>query len=260
MTRLDLDLPAFWESLSLLSRVRLKLKMPTCSFVTDIDTSSAHLVDQTLVIPGGGLTIETTNFQEAYTSTTPPALQLISLKRHLNITLLPNEPEACRKFHFFSKALSKNEMPDEFEIEPICEPGLCPCCIDSAQMRIRQIPQNPLTVILANCAAHQTSLIVSAKNADGGLTISHSPTNLLRQEEFLISEGDHDHIKINIRHLHALRLTEETLDGCLHQSLELINSHGEVTCTFSAPKKIISNSWETVLSKYNHSFQQITPA
>jgi len=229
--------------------------MPTCSFITDIDTSSAHLVGDTLTIPDGGLSFLTDSFAEIYASALPQALRMISKERQLGLSFFPNEAEACQNFHFFSKAFSQHPEPAHFHLSAPEEPSLCPCCIDVAQFRVRQLAQNPLTAILAHAASSETSLVVSAENHDGLLTIAHTPVNLLRQDENLISEGTDDQLKISIRHLHAMRLTEETLDGVPHQSLALLNSHGDITCTLSAPSAKIATAWQDVLGRKDNCYQ-----
>ena len=255
MTQLDAQTTAFWENLSLLSNCRLQLEMPTCSVVTELDTSSAHLFENILTFLDCGLSLDITYFTEIYATSSPPALHLISSNRKLVASLYLNEKEAASRFHFFAKSFALEQMPENFVLEQAQPPSLCPCCIDAAQFRIRQIAQNPLTAILAHAASIELPLIVTLRQTEGCLTFARTPVTLLRQDENLISEGSPDRLKISIRHLHAMCLTEESLDGQSHQSLALLSSHGEVTSTLSAPSKEIAETWRTILHCRDHHYE-----
>lgn len=260
MNRLDTKHPGFWENLSFLSQCHLKLELPSVSFQTSVDVSSAHLVDNTLCIPGGGLSLEVLTFEEAYASSKTPGFHLISENRKLGLRLTPKEEKVIRQFHYFSEALAIEEIADHFEMDRPDEPQLCPCCIASAQFRIRQMAQNPITVILAHAASARQPLIVSTKTNEGGLTMNHTPTNLRRDDDMLISEGHGDQVEINIRHLHAMHLNGGVVDGRSHQSLTLLNSHGHEVCTISAPSDQVREKWIETLRDQNCCYEVTSPS
>jgi hypothetical protein len=257
MNRLNTSLPSFWSNLSFLSQCKLTLEAPTSVIQTSIDFSSAHLIDDILTIPGAGLSLKSSSFLEVYATSPSPALQLISATRQLGITLQPTNTQEFKQFRFFCEAYSGASAPKDFQPDGPATPELCPCCLDAAQIRIRQLAQNPLTAVLAHSASSQIPLLVSTENEDGCLTIAHTPTNVLKKDECLVSEGITDHIENSIRHLHAMRLTKEMIDGQKYQSLELLSSIGKTTGRISAPANLIENAWEDIFSRRDHCYEII---
>lgn len=254
MIRLDSSLAAFWENLTHLSRCRLRVETPTASLTTNIDASSAHLSGGALTVPDGGLVIGTSRFEEVYAGTTPTALHMISRERQLGISILPDQKETRRRFQFFAEAFSLGSLPPDFQVERPKSPDLCPCCLEAARLRVRRMAQNPLTAILAHAATDEVSLVATLRNSDGGLTVAHTPVNLLCKGQYLISEGLDDELKISIPHLHAMSLSEELLEGIPHEVLTLLNSHGEVSGILSAPSEEVAGAWNLILSRRDHCY------
>lgn len=259
MYHLDTTLPKFWNNLSFLSSCELKIETPTCTTNATIDLSSAHLTDGTFTIPGAGLTLETASFSEIYSTFDPLKVTLISQSRELKLSLRPTDDQALPKLHAICAAYASETTSQNFKVPGVVTPGLCPCCIEAARIRVRQITRNPLTAILADAALRSNALLVSVQSKDGCFSSAHLPAHLLQNDSCLISEGFGSRFEINIRHLHAMKLTTEMIDGKSHRSLELMNSLGNTTNKVSAPADQIKEAWVQILGRRNHCYDIISP-
>ena len=259
MLLLDSKLDAFWESFSFLSDCSLEVKLPTCSTTSKVDTSSAYVSEGRLIVPGAGLSFDTACFKEIYASASPAKLSMISEHRRLALSFTLEDESMRQKFGYFAKAFALDTVPDDFQLESPVAPHLCPCCMDAAKYRVKNLAQNPLTCILDHAAGLHYPLVVSLRNADGQMMTSHTPVHLKRQGGRLISEGRDNQFQIDITHLHAMRLNEVRLDGVPHISLALYNSRGEKNCSISAVSFDMANTWQTILDNKNHCYEMIEP-
>ena len=233
--------------------------MPTCSVTSKVDVSSAYMLKGELIVPGAGLSFDTTCFKEVYASESPAVLYMISEHRRLALSFTLEDDRVRQKFGYFAKAFSLDTMPDDFQLEKPIAPNLCPCCMDAAKYRIKNLAQNPLTCILDHAAGLHYPLTISLRNAEGQMMMSHAPAHLQRQEGRLSSEGRDNQFQIDINHLHAMRLNEVRLDGVPHISLALYNSRGEKNCSISAVSSDMANTWKTILDNKNHCYEMIEP-
>ncbi|MFT6862673.1 MAG: hypothetical protein ACJAVK_001232 [Akkermansiaceae bacterium] len=255
MYSLDTTLPEFWNNLSFLSSCELRLETPTCMTSATIDLSSAHLTDGTFTIPGASLALATASFSEVYSSFDPLKVTLISHSRELKLSLRPTDDQALPQLHTLCDAYASEAASQNFKVPEVVKPGLCPCCVTAARIRVRQITRNPLTTILADAASRSKALLVSVQSNDGCFTSAHLPAHLLQNDSCLISEGFDSRFEINIRHLHAMKLTTEVIDGKPHRSLELMNSLGDTTNKVSAPADEVREAWVQILGRRDHCYE-----
>jgi len=229
--------------------------MSACSITLRVDASSAYVVNEILVIPDAGVSFNSNCFKKIYTAEDPVGLHMLSEHKRLCLSFLVNEEQVSEKFNYFSKVFSLELMPPGFQIEKPEPPQLCSCCVGAAKYRVKDWSKNPVTSILDHAGSILCPLVVSLENEDGRVIISHTPIDLWCQSGHLVSEGQNNQLKISIAHLHAMRLSEVVLEGRSHVSLALYNSRGDLTCTISAEKDYVSNTWQMILDDRNHCYQ-----
>ena len=251
MKRLDSSQASLWTNIDLLSKCHLSLEFPTCSFESKICLSSAQFSGEDFIIPDEGLALIRRHFNQIYALQNPNRLYFLSHQRNFGLTLTPDEEKAQKQLEFFIKSfeLERGISGREEKIESVVEPNLCPCCVNHANIRIQQMPHNPLTAILADAAQRSLSLIVSCDSPGGRFTTQLRPADIYRDQEFLVAKEDNRTFSINIRHLHTMRLFSQMIDGEAHESLALLNSHGIISGVLSLPSEVASHEWQKLLGR-----------
>jgi len=263
ITKLAPTFPHFWKGLSTLGKCQLNLELGTSGFENSIDFQNTLLdSDGILQIPGAGIAFRTHDFTHAYTTgglaegDDPTHLELISLHREIKLTIRPLFTKGLARLTHLAGAFAEEMIPDGL-LRDLGEapriPSLCPCCKKSGQLRVDQIPHHPITSILASSHLENISLIVTLRTAPGSWTSHHLPQTLTATGDWLVSEGQGNLLRLNIRHLHAMRLGEVILEGEKHLRLDLHNSHGEIYATLAAPHAIAASAWHQLLSLRDHS-------
>ena len=251
MNRLDSSQASLWTNIDLLSNCHLSLEFPTCSFESKICLSSAQFSGDDLIVPDEGLALTRRHFNEIYALQNPSGLYFLSNERNFGLTLTPDEEKAQKQLEFFIKSfeLERGTSGRNEKIESIVEPTLCPCCMNDANNRIQQMAHNPLTTILADASQRSLSPIVSCDSPGGRFTTQLLPTDIYRNQEFLVAKGNHQTFSINMRHLRSMRLFSQMIDGEAHESLALLNSHGMITGVLSLPSDVASHEWQKLLGR-----------
>ena len=251
MNRLDSSHASLWTNIDLLSKCHLSLEFPTCSFESEICLSSAQFSGDDLIVPDEGLALTRSHFNEIYALQNPNGLYFLSNQRNFGLTLTPDEEKAQKQLEFFIKTfeLERGASGRDEKIESVVEPNLCPCCVNYANNRIQQMAHNPLTAILADAAQRSLSLIVSCDSPAGRFTTQLRPTDIYRDQEFLVAKGNNRTFSVNIRHLHTMRHFSQMIDGEAHESLALLSSHGMITGVLSLPSAIVSHEWQKLLGR-----------
>ena len=251
MNRLDSSQTSLWKNINLLSKCHLSLELPTCSFASKICLSSAQLSGEDLIVPDEGLALTRRHFTEIYALKNPNRLHILSNHRNFGLTLTADEDKAQKQLEFLIKSfeLERGASGQDEKIESVVEPNLCPCCVNYANLRIQQMAHNPLTAILADTAQRSLSLIVSCDSPGGRFTTQLRPTDIYRDQEFLVAKENNRIFSVNIRHLHTMRLFSQMIDGEPHESLALLNSHGIITGVLSLPRDVASHEWQKLLGR-----------
>lgn len=257
MKVIDPELPGFWEALAEIGTCRYRFDFPTCRFVGDLELGSSQIIDGDLHIPEGGLFLQTRSFQDVFFNPGEAILEMISRRRRLKVSFRPMSEEGTRHMRLLARVFGDTEDEGELPMPVLEVPCLCPSCGEAAEARIRDLPINPLTGILAVASMEGRPVMVAAHASEGGVTLNHQPGDLLRDHDRLISEGGDSGVSFNIRHLHALKLAVENLDGEMHQSLALINSLGETTCRIYSDDIRDRDRWRDILSRPGHSYRVV---
>ena len=251
MHQLDTSQASLWTNIDVLSKCHLSLELPTCSVESKICLSSAQFSGDDLIVPDEGLALTRSHFNEIFALQNPNRLYFLSHQRNFGLTLTPDEEKAQKQLEFLVKSfeLERGATDRNKKIESVVEPNLCPCCVNYANIRIEQMAHNPLTAILADAAQRSLSLIVSCDSPGGRFTTQLRPTDIYRDQEFLVAKGNNRIFSVNIRHLHTMRLFSQMIDGESHESLALLNSHGIITGVLSLPTSLASHEWQKLLGR-----------
>lgn len=259
MIKVDCSSASFWEGLSTLGICEYEVGFPMSSTRGEINLSSGHFSDEDFLIPEAGLSLRRACHGKVYASVQNAALHFISENRELVMILEPKLASSRRQLYFIAGTFSEKNMMAGFAPELLETPSLCPCCRDAAHFRIRSIVRNPLTIILANTIKKKIAVTISMSGKDGNSTVSYTPTNLLKKEQRLVSEGQSYSMEVDINHLHAFRLIQQEFDGEEHQLLSLFNTHGNNFCEILAKSSEIGGLWRAVLNRETSCYEVTSP-
>ncbi len=255
MIQVDCSSPSFWKGLSTLGICEYKIRFPMSSSRGEINLSSGYISDEDFVLPEAGFSFKGARRGMVYASAKSAVLYFISENRELAIVLEPKLASSRRQLYFITGTFWDKNMMKDFEAESLKTPTLCPCCRDAAHFRSSSMAQNPLTIILDKTIDKGIGVTIAMSSRDGNLVIAHTPKNLLKKGDFLVSEGQNYSMEVDMNHLYAYRLVQEELDGEDHQLLLLFNSHGENFCEISAKSSEVKEIWRSVLNCESSSYQ-----
>ena len=264
ITKLAPTFPNFWQGLATLEECQLIMELGTSCFLSSVQLKNLLTnPDGTIQLPGVGATLRAHQFSDIYATggvkkgEDHECLELVSKDRSLKLVIRPTHPQGIRALNYLTGAFADEIIPEGCHLALGSAPHipkLCPCCETSGQFRVDPIEENPITCILASSHRQNQPLMISIRSSAGSWTSNHLPERLTVMADWLVSEGADNLMRLNIRHLHAIRYQQIIFEGEPYLSLELLNSCGEIYATISAAQSFVERPWNFILGCRDHPY------
>ncbi|MDP0489916.1 MAG: hypothetical protein Q7Q71_02550 [Verrucomicrobiota bacterium JB023] len=248
--------PGLWRGLAVLGKMGVHFDDPTVSFRSVIDLSSSLLQRSgRFFVPQHSLSIATQEVSGIHavepSARDVPALEIDFASRRCRLAMSTLECSDLRVFNNFSCTFGYEmvvETAKRREERKLIEPPMCPCCVERGERRAMRSHFNPITRMLTDALDRRIRLLVGVRRPGASFLSSVLPTRVHIRAGSIIAGGDDAEVTVKARSLHAFVTGRSQVDGVANLDVHLLNTHGEVVATLSAPEKLVAERWEGFLA------------
>lgn len=254
--------PSFWILFSQLGQCPFEYGNQATIYHGSVDLENAFLSEEgCFLTTQPSLNIKTSHvdriFVEEAESNPQGRVELDFKDRKSSLSFYRCPPKALKLMTTLFGWEIKPETPALSSSRELTPLTVCRCCAGAAEARRNSVATNPLLSILTSLteAGQQLTLNLCAPSLN--LVTQLQPLEVRSQRGNIIVRSADSELIIDTGHLHGLLIRDSQLDNEDVCELSLVNSHGEIFTTISAPATIFQDTWKSSLSSSNGSYQAI---